>query len=210
MTHRLAILSDVHADVHALEDALRAIDEMKADSIVCAGDLVDYGLFPDETIALLAARNIPCVRGNHDRWVVEANGRSAWDLSPSSRRFLASLPTRWEAIIEGVRVVVCHASPRGDMDGVPAAEIDASYARMLLDRANADVLIVGHTHQAFRLELSGRGIIINPAALLRSPTEAADNPPATGSFGILDLPGLAFDAVRASDAASIPMLRRAL
>ena len=53
--YRIAILSDVHADVHALTDALAAIDRMHCDAVVCAGDVVDFGLFPDETIALLAA-----------------------------------------------------------------------------------------------------------------------------------------------------------
>ncbi|MGO9837343.1 MAG: hypothetical protein ACLP1X_24375, partial [Polyangiaceae bacterium] len=41
-------------DVHALGDALRMIDAMGCDAIVCAGDTVDYGLFPNETLALLA------------------------------------------------------------------------------------------------------------------------------------------------------------
>jgi len=49
--YRLAILSDVHADVHALTDALATIGRMGCDAIVCAGDVLDYGLFPDETIA---------------------------------------------------------------------------------------------------------------------------------------------------------------
>ena len=208
MGYRLAILSDIHADLHALQDALRAIDAMRPDAIVCAGDLVDYGLFPDETIALLASRQIPCVRGNHDRWVVEAKGRGGWDLTLASRSFLAALPLSWERVIEGVRAAVHHGSPRRDMDGIDPVEIDVAYARSLLDRAETDVLIVGHTHVAFRLELPGRGIIVNPAAVLRAPAEGTDNPPATGTFGILDLPGGAFTVHRAHDGAEVSILRR--
>jgi putative phosphoesterase len=208
MSFRLGVLSDIHGDLHALSDALRALDRIGVDAIVCAGDLVDYGLFPDETIALLGSRSIPCVRGNHDRWIVEAKGRSSWDLSEASRRFLGDLPLRWGRVVEGVRVVVCHASPRGDMDGVYAAEIDVGYARMLLDRAEADLLVVGHTHVAFRVDIPGRGIIVNPAALLRAPAEAADNPPATGTFGIVELPSLAFTVHLADDGAEVPFLER--
>jgi putative phosphoesterase len=210
MGYRLAIVSDIHADLHALEDALRAIDAMRPDAIVCAGDLVDYGLFPDETLALLASRKIPCVRGNHDRWVVEAKGHGGWDFTSASRKFLAALPLSWERVLEGVRVAVHHASPRRDMDGISPLEIDVAYARSLLDRAEADVLVVGHTHIAFRLELPGRGVIVNPAALLRAPAEAADNPPATGTFGILDLPSCAFTVHRAGDGAEVSILRRKL
>jgi len=190
MTYRLAIFSDVHGDVHALSDALRAIESMGADEIVCAGDLVDYGLFPDETIALLAERKIPCVRGNHDRWAAARSSSSSSDLSRASRSFLADLPTSWTRTIERVRVAVHHASPRGDMDGIEAAEIDAAYARMFLDRADADVLVVGHTHAAFRVELPGRGIIVNPGALLRAPADGGHFPPAPGTFGIVELPSM--------------------
>ena len=52
---RIALFSDVHADLHALHDALSRIDALRCDLIVCAGDLVDYGLFPEETLELLAA-----------------------------------------------------------------------------------------------------------------------------------------------------------
>jgi predicted phosphodiesterase len=44
---RLAFISDVHADVHAVRDALRRIDELGVECIFCCGDLVDYGLFPE-------------------------------------------------------------------------------------------------------------------------------------------------------------------
>jgi predicted phosphodiesterase len=64
---RLAIVTDVHADVHALRDALAQIDKLGVDQILCCGDLVDYGLFPDETLTLVRERRIVTIRGNHDR-----------------------------------------------------------------------------------------------------------------------------------------------
>jgi len=62
------LISDVHADVHSLDAALHHIADLGCDQIVCAGDLVDFGLFPEETISRIREREIPCVRGNHDRW----------------------------------------------------------------------------------------------------------------------------------------------
>lgn len=47
----IAVISDVHADVHSLDAALQQIRDLGCDQIVCAGDLVDFGLFPEETIS---------------------------------------------------------------------------------------------------------------------------------------------------------------
>ncbi len=209
MTYRLAILSDVHADLQALEDALRRIDSLGCDGLVCAGDLVDFGLFPEETLTMLMGRRIPCVQGNHDRWAAKDGGRS-WDLSRGAASFLKNLPTRWEATLEGVRVAVHHASPRGDMDGIEPDAIDRPLAEMFLRKASCDVLLVGHTHRAFRVEVAGNRVIANPAALLRDPAPGSDNPPATGTFGVLELPSRELRVYRASDGAAVEIERREL
>lgn len=86
MFTRLAIISDVHADVHALRDALAQIDKLKVDQILCCGDLVDYGLFPEETLTLLRERGVVAIRGNHDRWAIqEGRDTSGWDLTTARR-----------------------------------------------------------------------------------------------------------------------------
>jgi predicted phosphodiesterase len=63
---RLAVITDVHADVHALRDALVQIDDLNIDQVLCCGDLIDYGLFPEETLTLLEEREVVAIRGNHD------------------------------------------------------------------------------------------------------------------------------------------------
>ena len=209
MPYQLAILSDVHADLQALENALCQIQRIGCDQIVCAGDLVDYGLFPEETLSLLKARAIPCIRGNHDRWATKDGGAS-WDLSRGTMKFLSSLPSSWEKTIEGVRVAIHHASPRGDMDGIYPEQLDLALAQMLVDKAACDVLVVGHTHQAFRIDVAGARTIVNPGALLRDPGPGAENPPATGTFGVLELPSREFRVHRAADGAEAPVLRQGL
>jgi predicted phosphodiesterase len=211
-TFRLAILSDVHADVHALNDALAQIDRLGCDRIVCCGDVVDYGLFPDETIDLLVRRKIPTVRGNRDRWALEGSSATGggWDLSKVSRRFLASLPTAWRLEHDGIRVAVHHASPGDDMRGIYPDETGLAEAEGHLAAADADVLIVGHTQHAFELVVGDGKWIVNSAALLRSPAEGATNPPATGTFGILEVSSLTFRVVRAADVVDIAFLRKVL
>ncbi|MFI5298697.1 MAG: metallophosphoesterase family protein [Polyangiales bacterium] len=207
--HRLAVISDVHADVHALEAALSLIERLGCHSIVCAGDLVDYGLFGDETLDLLAARKIPCVRGNHDRWALDGDGHGGGaELSRPSRRFLAALPRSLAMTIEGVRIAVHHASPRGDMDGIDPDETSFALAAEHLRAAAADVLIVGHTHISFALDVEGVGTIHNPAALLRSPASDDDLPRATARFGVLELPTKRFSVYRVADGQEVDIIRR--
>ena len=67
---KLGLISDIHGDPVALELAWAHLITMKVDRIVCAGDLVGYGPFPDRVVAFLKERQIPSVRGNHDRWAL--------------------------------------------------------------------------------------------------------------------------------------------
>ena len=224
MTTKLAILSDVHADVHAVQDALRQIERVGCERVVCAGDLVDYGRFPEKTIALLREHNVPCVRGNHDRWAVaEALDASGRELSHGAVAFLAGLPTRWGAVLDGVHVAVHHGSPRSDMTGIDPRLALGADARRWLAEAEADVLVVGHTHLAFALRVAGGGLVVNPGALLRDPATKPEAgamlfdpdarkfvpaPPLDGgTFGVLRLPERTFTVHRAADGHEVDVVR---
>ena len=64
---RYAVITDIHANVFALQAVLKEIDELKVDKIVCLGDIVGGGAYPDETVQLIRKRgDILCVKGNHD------------------------------------------------------------------------------------------------------------------------------------------------
>ena len=92
--------------------------------------------------------------------------------------------------------------PRHPLElNVPRPELNAS---ALL--RGADVLIVGHTHQAFALRFGDR-LIANPGALLRDPAPGAGNPPATGTFGVLELPARTWRVYRASDGCEVEIVR---
>src|SRR5439155_26689056 len=115
-----AVVSDVHANLEALEIVLGDIAERRAADIVCLGDFVGYGACPNECVALLAPRIEAAVLGNHDeaalhpgqsdafnpdaaraaRWTAEA-------LSPEHRRYLTALP--YSRTWRGARPA--HASP---------------------------------------------------------------------------------------------------
>jgi putative phosphoesterase len=210
MIFKLGVITDLHADLGALQAALAHLDDLGVDLIVCCGDIVDGGDEPEEVIALLRERGIPCIQGNHDRWAVARHARGeaahAGDarklaLAHDSVAWLAALPTRWDRTIEGVRVAVRHGTPKSDMDGICPDASGADLERWC-EQADADVLIVGHTHVPVERHVSGGRLVVNPGALWRGaeaseismlsrtgggPLNAAER--AQGScFGVLELP----------------------
>ena len=85
---RLAVISDIHANLAALDD----IETKGPDAIINPGDCVSGPLWPRETMELLWAQGIPSVRGNHDRWLSE---RPAERLAASDRFAPGSLGDDW-------------------------------------------------------------------------------------------------------------------
>lgn len=204
MSTLLGIISDVHADTSALEEALRAMKRLRVDRVVCAGDIVDYGRDPEGTIRLLRESGVVCIRGNHDSWALKGIGDHAKRLSPGALAFLRTLPKRCDIVVEGLRIAIRHARPpEDDMLGIdPDVEQPEDLAAMLFEADRADVLIVGHTHRSFRLEAKGGGIVVNPGALLRDP-ERGVHVPTPGTFATLELPGCHFTVRYAFDGAPV-------
>lgn len=196
---QLAVISDVHGDVHALHDALAQIDQLGIDRIICCGDLVDYGLFPAETLTLLRQRQIVCVRGNHDRWAARRSGAGSigWDLTRRSMAFLGSLPATLWLVVDGTRIAVHHARPKNDMAGIAHNASERELVE-LLDQAEADVLVVGHTHVPFARHMGDGRLVCNPGALLRELAPGTEVL-APGTFGVLDARHREFTVRRAID-----------
>jgi len=201
---RLAVITDIHADVHALRDALARIDEIHADQILCCGDLIDYGLFPEETLTLLRERRVTTIRGNHDRWAIQAGAdASGWDLSPASIAYLQALPSSWRARIDGTWIVLAHARPGSDLMGIAEDAPERELAE-LLDEARGDVLIVGHTHVPFARRLRDGRVVANAGALLRDPAPGVDVS-TPGTFGVLDVASREFVVRRARDGGQLAL-----
>ena len=231
----IAIISDVHADVHALRQALEHIERLGCSAIVCAGDLVDYGLFPGETLALMMERRIPCVRGNHDRWALghdqlappiggsdgTAHDATGWDLTGRALNYLEALPRTLRVVEDEVRILVCHGSPKSDMDGIYETEPSSSTIAGWLEDAQADVLVVGHTHLPAARRVGRRRLVVNPGTLLREPIPGMEGPwildkdsgkfvqqeRIVGTFGVLDTKRLSFVVRRVTDGEQVELPR---
>ncbi len=166
------MLSDVHANLPALEVVLEAVDAAGVDRIVHAGDVVGYNPFPNEVIRLLRRRDALSVRGNHDRAAVTGDTRwfnahaaaaIAWtrnELTEASMAYLRSLRPREEMTVDGRTVLLVHGSP-GDED---AYVFPHQATPTLLQEAGSDVLVMGHTHVPYVLPTPS-GLVLNAGSV---------------------------------------------
>ena len=165
------------ADIHGNWPALKAIDEPH-DVCLCLGDLVDYGLEPVPCVDWVRRNARFSVRGNHDHGVTQnvsvkgATGfkyltsvtrplsRSA--LGPGDLRYLATLPLTQVVTLEDTRFYLVHATPRDPLDEY--APPDAALWERHLEKVDADLVCVGHTHYPFILEI-GNKLVVNPGSV---------------------------------------------
>ena len=150
---RVAVVSDIHGNIHALEAVLQALALEPPDELWCLGDLVGYGPRPNECCAAVAQRASVCLAGNHDLLALgkdvfqtefnpEAAVAGLWTrsvLGEDARAFLDGLSSR--AAVEGAELF--HGSPRD-----PVWDYVLSRESMLdaLRLTSTPLVLVGHSH----------------------------------------------------------------
>lgn len=169
---KLALISDVHANVVALRAVLEDMDERSVDAVLCAGDVVGYYPCPVETVSLFRERRIISIQGNHDRAVLSAGDMhfnpaaasavmwTARHIDQASREFLRGLPRSLHIERGEMRVAIYHGAPFDDDHYVFEDEAD----KELLDMARCDLLVLGHTHVPF-IRRYASGMIVNPGSV---------------------------------------------
>jgi diadenosine tetraphosphatase ApaH/serine/threonine PP2A family protein phosphatase len=161
---RVAVISDVHANYHALEAVLEEIDAARVDAVWCLGDTVGYGPRPNDCCTTVQQRAGRCLVGNHDLVVLgeltvsdfndEAAAAAVWTskvLTQESRTFLESLKPFAE--VDGVDLF--HASAR---DPVWEYVLTEEAARATLELSDFPLVLVGHSHVALALTLEGEEV----------------------------------------------------
>jgi diadenosine tetraphosphatase ApaH/serine/threonine PP2A family protein phosphatase len=159
LASRVAVISDVHANWHALEAVLAAVEEERPDELWCLGDLVGYGPRPNPCCAEIARRAELCLVGNHDLGVLgeldlldfapEAVESARWTrevLADEARAYLRSL--RPAGRRDGVELF--HASPR---DPVWEYVLTGEAAAAAFDLTEEPLVLVGHSHVPLAIAL---------------------------------------------------------
>ena len=175
----LAIISDIHANIDALDAVMEDIDTQKVDEIICLGDVVGYGAAPSECVSIIRNRCVKTVMGNHDLMTavpgvllasehVAAGIRHAREqLSDDDLKWLATLP--YQVTAYGCSFV--HASL-----AIPeefAYLTTDQEARLHFDIQESDVSFIGHTHiPQVVFPISGRFIWSDPT---EEPFKVGDN-----------------------------------
>ena len=175
----ITVFGDIQANLPALEAVLADMEARELSPLYCLGDLVGYGTFPNEVTETIRERNIPTLMGNYDQGVgngsddcgcaytspvAEALGKRsiAWtnkNTSADNKLFLRQLPGQFPLQLGELRVRLVHGSPRKINEYLFADRPDATLER-LLDMADAEVLVCGHTHIPYHRVLpSGRHVV---------------------------------------------------
>jgi predicted phosphodiesterase len=151
---QVAVLSDIHANRHALEAVLEDVERTDASEIWCLGDVVGYGADPNDCAELIRRHAAICLAGNHDLAVtgalsLEDFSRGAALAARWTQEVIAPEPLAWlsdlRAAGERAGVRLYHGSPR---DPVWEYVLSALLADLCLDATPADVTLIGHSHVA--------------------------------------------------------------
>jgi len=177
---RVAVVSDIHSNLHALEAVLAAIEAEAPDELWCLGDLVGYGPRPNECCALVADRAEVCLAGNHDLGVLgtidlvefggEAGIAARWTrdvLDPEARALLE--PLEPQGTTHGVALY--HGSAR---DPVWEYVLSDEAALATIEIAGSPLVLVGHSHVALRVVRSENGDLNGGLAAAGTELELAD------------------------------------
>jgi len=169
---KIALFSDIHANLPALEACLADIDNNKPDAVYCLGDLVGYNIWPNEVINLIRKRGIPAIAGNYDFGI----GRTSDDcgcayktdeekemgkisiaftnqiVNTEERNYLRTLPAHikveFQLNNDRLNLLLVHGSPRRINEYLFEDREEKSLLRIMKD-ADADIMCFGHTHKPY-------------------------------------------------------------
>jgi putative phosphoesterase len=197
---RIAVMADIHSNLPAYQEIMKAIAERKPDMYLIAGDIVGYNPFPNEVLAeLMRVPKKNVIMGNHDRATV--TGNTQWFNNNAAEairwtrksiknelymKFLSTRKEKERLRIDGKYILICHGTPWDPDEYVLPAQVHED----LLTENRVDVLIMGHTHIAFAKNYTS-GVILNPGAV----GQPRDGDP-RASAAILDLEEMEVEKIR--------------
>lgn len=169
---KIALFSDIHANLPALEAFFADVDNREPDMIYCLGDLVGYNIWPNEVIDAVRKRNIPTIAGNYDfgigRMSDECGCAYKTDtekdmgkisiaftnslVKPKQRTYLRTLPAHikveFQLNEDKLNLLLVHGSPRKINEYLFEDREEKSMIR-IIEQADANIMCFGHTHKPY-------------------------------------------------------------
>jgi putative phosphoesterase len=197
---KIAIISDVHANLQALETVIADAEAREVDVFINAGDSIGFGPCPNEVVKLLLEKNVLSILGNYDLEVIEGKIKTKGEknlalkfvrkeLAKSCECYLFSLPRELRFEAAGKKLLVTHGSPESIEEHI-YNDTPIERLKLLADIAKAEVVIVGHSHEQFRKKANGVWFV-NPGSVGR-PSDG--NPQA--AYGILSFNPFRVELIR--------------
>ncbi len=176
---KLAIISDLHGNLPALEATLKDIAKHDIQTILCLGDVANFGPQPKETLLRIQALHCPIVMGNADielleptqaeilkeenRWFADVKHWCAEQLNESDKEFIRTFKSSLTLNLDGLSILAYHGSPKSYYDPISATTPDETL-QGFLEETSADVYVDGHTHEQF-IRRYGETRIMNPGSV---------------------------------------------
>ena len=204
---RIAVISDIHSNLEALQKALEIIAQRNIDEIVCLGDTVGYGANPNECLDLVRSKTPYILLGNHDEAALDpsiarsfnrhARDAAEWtalELTDANKEFLKTLPC--EVTLHDIYFV--HSSPFEPSEWhyiITAADAEKNFPKF-----SSRICFIGHSHEPFvycddgwtEEVIPGKRYIINVGSI----GQPRDHDPRL-SFGIFDTGSGSYENIRA-------------
>lgn len=169
---KIALFSDIHANLPALEAFFESVAAHQPDAIYCLGDLVGYNIWPNEVINAVKSRGIPTIKGNYDEGIGLMSGdcgcayKTEKDkamgnqsiaytdavVGAEERQYLRTLPAHirvdYSLNNDLLSLLLVHGSPRKINEYLFEDRDEKSMLR-IMEGAGADILCFGHTHKPY-------------------------------------------------------------
>lgn len=191
---KVAVISDIHGNMQALEAVLADIKVENCDKTLCLGDLAMAGPEPVKTIELIKKMyengELELIQGNTDEMIAtpdtsipyvkekfpimgNALENDVKIIPQDLKDFLKELPAQKELIFDGVKVLMVHGSPRKNDENI-SPDLPLSKVEEMIENTDANLILCGHTHIPCGYQTSKKQTVVNDGSVGRPLTPKPD------------------------------------
>lgn len=199
---KIAVISDIHGNMLALNKVLEDIKTNECDKIFCLGDLALAGPEPEKTVSFVKSQNDwVIIQGNTDKMIAECTpelidatkkaflpmGFSLEDdvkiLCDENKAYLKNLPPQQSLEVEGLKILLVHGSPRRNNENI-YPELPMNEIEQIIDGVKEDLILCGHTHIPAGYQTDSKKTVVNVGSVGRPLT--ADAKPCYLILSVID------------------------